>query len=130
MSEERVQPAKAPLPREPNAQTGGKQEPGGLIPPYEGRQTEGPSPEPQGGQGSAAPPREMSEAEREGVPDTDTTAASPHGVGVSKTKQGNVRMYGTSDEAQQADQADIGVGGETENIQSESPRTLSGDQGG
>jgi hypothetical protein len=39
-------------------------------------------------------------------------------------------MYGTSDEAQQAEQADIGVGGETENIQSESPRTLSGDQGG
>lgn len=130
MSEERVQPAKAPLPNEPNVYTGGKQEPGGPIPPYEGRQTEGPSPEPQGGQGSAAPPREMSEAEREGVPDTDTTAASPLGVGVSKTKQGNVRTYGSSEEARKAEQMDIGVGGETENIDPESPRMPAGDQGG
>jgi hypothetical protein len=130
MSEERVQPAKAPLPGEPNVYTGGKQEPGGLVPPYEGRQTEGPSPHPQGGQGSAAGPREISEAEREGVSDTDTTAASPLGAGVSKSKQGNERMYGRSEEAHDADQFDIGVGGETENIEPESPRMLSGDQGG
>lgn len=130
MSEETIHPAKAPLPGEPNAYTGGKQEPGGPVPPYEGRQTEGPSPEPQGGQGSAAGPREVSEAEREGVPDTDTTAASPLGAGVSKTKQGNVRMYGSSEEEQQADQIDIGVGGETENVDPESPRMMSGDQGG
>jgi hypothetical protein len=130
MSEEEIHPAKAPLPREPNAYTGGKQEPGGPVPPYEGRQTEGPSPEPQGGQGSMTGPRDVSEAEREGVPDTDTTAASPLGAGVSKTKQGNVRMHGASEEAHKAEQMDTGVGGETKNIDPESPRMPVGDQGG
>ena len=98
MSEQHVQPARAPLPNEPNAYTGGKQEYGGLVPPYEGRQTEGPSDKEQVGQGSIAGSREISQTEREGVPATDATAASPLGMGVSKTKQGNKRMYGRSEE--------------------------------
>jgi hypothetical protein len=74
----------------------GEQEPGGLVPPYEGRQTEmkdgyeahtekvfhgaddvGPG-----------PGREISDEEREGVPATDTEAESPLGVGVSMTRRG------------------------------------------
>ncbi|MGH3767105.1 MAG: hypothetical protein ACRDS0_14360 [Pseudonocardiaceae bacterium] len=132
MSEQPVHPAKAPLPGEPNAYTGGKQEPGGLVPPYEGRQTSGPTQEEQAkdpqkmGEGSAADRREISQAEREGVPATDTTAASPLGVGVSKTKQGNERMHGRSDEAHESDQLDIGVGGRPKNADPQSPTTLSG----
>src|SRR4051795_10339809 len=122
MSEEAIHPAKAPLPREPNAYPGGKQVPGGVIPPYEGRQTSGPTQEEQAkdpqkmGEGTAAGPRDISQAEREGVPSTDTTAASPHGVGVSKGNRGNEKMYGRSDEAHDADREDWGVGGRSENI--------------
>ncbi|HET6751557.1 MAG TPA: hypothetical protein VFL71_20115 [Actinomycetes bacterium] len=70
-----------------------EQEPGGLVPPYEGRQEEGPGaageekafhPEAAGPPG---PGREISEEEREGVPSTDTSAESPLGVGVSTTRR-------------------------------------------
>lgn len=136
MSEQPVQPAKAPYPREPSSHPGGKQEPGGLVPPYEGRQTEGPSQQEQAGgsdptqRSAAAGPREGSQAEREGVPPTDTTAASPHGVGVSTSTQGNVRMHGSSAEAQKADQTDAGIGDTSQNVDPESPTMLTGDQGG
>ncbi len=135
MSEQPVHPAKAPLPGEPNAYTGGKQVPGGLVPPYEGRQTTGKGEEEEVARdpqtmGSGAEPREISQAEREGVPSTDTTAASPLGAGVSKGNQGNERMYGRSDEAHVSDQLDIGVGGRSENVDPESPTVTTGDQGG
>ncbi|HEX5878479.1 MAG TPA: hypothetical protein VF468_09185 [Actinomycetota bacterium] len=77
-------------------QPAGEQEPGGLVPPYEGRQTEmkegyeehtekvfhGADDVPPG------PGREISDEEREGVPPTDTEATSPLGVGVSMTRRG------------------------------------------
>ena len=77
-------------------QPAGEQEPGGLVPPYEGRQTEmkdgyeehtekvfhGADDVPPG------PGREISDEEREGVPPTDTEAESPLGVGVSMTRRG------------------------------------------
>jgi hypothetical protein len=72
----------------------------------------------------------VSQAEREGVPDTDTTAASPMGVGESMVTQGNERMVNKSDAAQKADQTDIGVGGASENIDSESPTMVPGNLGG
>jgi hypothetical protein len=130
MSEQPIHPAKAPLPREPNAYTGGKQVPGGLVPPYEGRQTSGPSQadlarDPQKmGEGTVAGPRQISQAEREGVSATDTTAASPLGVGVSKGNRGNEKMYGRSHEAHVSDQLDIGVGGRTKNAHPDSPEVL------
>jgi hypothetical protein len=77
-------------------QPAGEQDPGGLVPPYEGRQTElkdsyeehtekvfhgADDVEP-------GPGREISEEEREGVPPTDTEAESPLGVGVSMTRRG------------------------------------------
>lgn len=136
MSEQPVRPAKAPYPREPSAYPGGEQEPGGLVPPYEGRKTESSGEQEQAGgsdptqRSAAAGPREVSQAEREGVSPTDATAASPHGAGVSTSTQGNVRMHGSSTEAQKADQLDSGVGGRTENIDPESPTVMTGDQGG
>jgi hypothetical protein len=77
-------------------QPAGEQEPGGRVPPYEGRQTEmkegyeehtekvfhGADDVPPG------PGREISDEEREGVPPTDTEATSPLGVGVSMTRRG------------------------------------------
>ena len=77
-------------------QPAGEQEPGGLVPPYEDRQTEmrdgyeehaekvfhgADDVEP-------GPGREISDEEREGVPPTDTEAESPLGVGVSMTRRG------------------------------------------
>lgn len=128
--------APPPLPREPNVHSGGEQKPGGLVPPYQGRQTSGPSqdelardPQKQG-EGSAAGPRVVSQTEKEGVPATDTSAASPLGVGVSKGNQGNKHMYGRSERKHRSDQLDIGVGGYTENIDPESPTVMTGDQGG
>ena len=77
-------------------QPAGEQDPGGLVPPYEGRQTEmkdsyeehtekvfhGADDVPPG------PGRVISEEEREGVPSTDMDAESPLGVGVSMTRRG------------------------------------------
>ena len=99
------------------------------IPPYEGRQPEGPSDKPQAGQGSMAGPREVSQAEREGLTSTDPNPEGPLS-GVSMTKQGNERMYGSSEEAHRAEQMDIGVGGEPKNVDPDSPRMMTGDQGG
>ena len=77
-------------------QPAGEQEPGGLVPPYEGRQTEmkdgyeehtekvfhgADDVEP-------GPGRVISDEEREGVPPTDTEATSPLGVGESVNRRG------------------------------------------
>ena len=75
----------------PRPSPGGEQEPGGLVPPYEGRQEEmkegyeehtekvfhGADDVPPG------PGRVISDEEREGVPAADTEATSPLGVGES-----------------------------------------------
>lgn len=126
----------SPYPAEPNIQSSGEQEPGGPVPRYEGRQTTGKTQEElaqatqKKGEGLAAGAWEVSKAEREGVAATDTTAASPLGVGVSKTKSGNERLAGSSEEKHRSDQMDTGVGGHPENVDRESPTTIVGDQGG
>ena len=76
-----------------------------------------------------AGPREVSQAEREGLTSTDPNPEGPLS-GVSMTKQGNERMYGSSEEAHRAEQMDIGVGGEPKNVDPDSPRMMTGDQGG
>jgi hypothetical protein len=80
---------------QPSSQ-GEEQEPQGLVPPHEGRQTEA-----REGLGEQmdkvfhrvdevlpGPGREVSEEEREGVPATDTEARSPLGVGESVNRRG------------------------------------------
>jgi hypothetical protein len=77
-------------------QPAGEQEPGGLVPPYEGRQTEMKDGYEQHTEKvfhgaddvEPGPGREVSDEEREGVPATDTEAESPLGVGVSMTRRG------------------------------------------
>ena len=77
-------------------QPAGEQEPGGLVPPYEGRQTEMKDGYEQhvekvfhgADDVEPGPGREISDEEREGVPATDTEAESPLGVGVSMTRRG------------------------------------------
>jgi hypothetical protein len=80
----------------PRPSSGGEQEPGGLVPPYEGRQTEmkegyeehtekafhGADEVPPG------PGRVISDEERESVPPTDSEATSPLGVGESINRRG------------------------------------------
>jgi hypothetical protein len=77
-------------------QPAGEEEPGGLVPPYEGRQTEMKDGYEQhiekvfhgADDVEPGPGREISDEEREGVPATDTEAESPLGVGVSTTRRG------------------------------------------
>jgi hypothetical protein len=75
---------------------GGEQEPQGLVPPYEGRQTEAKEGLDQHmdrvfdrvDEVAPGPGREVSDEEREGVPATDTEASSPLGVGESINRRG------------------------------------------
>jgi hypothetical protein len=132
-------------------QPAGEQEPGGLVPPYEGRQTEmkegyeehtekvfhgADDVEP-------GPGRVISDEEREGVAPTDTEAESPLGVGVSMTRRGedvhkqedepgredtgtkgpSDRPHGTSDE-----RASTSV--DPNETESGGPHMPAGDQGG
>ncbi|HEU4896046.1 MAG TPA: hypothetical protein VFX88_00570 [Actinomycetota bacterium] len=77
-------------------QPSGEQEPGGLVPPYDGRQTEMKDTYEEhtekvfhgADEVEPGPGRQVSEEEREGVPSTDTEAESPLGVGVSMTRRG------------------------------------------
>ena len=80
----------------PRPKPGGEQEPGGMVPPYEGRQTETKDSYEQHTEKvfhgaddvQPGPGREISDEERDGVPPTDTEAQSPLGVGVSMTRRG------------------------------------------
>jgi hypothetical protein len=74
----------------------GEQEPGGLVPPYEGRQETAKEGHDEHmdkvfdrvDEVPPGPGREVSDEEREGVGPTDTEAESPLGVGVSMTRRG------------------------------------------
>ena len=80
----------------PRPKSGGEQEPGGMVPPYEGRQTEMKDSYEEHTEKvfhgaddvQPGPGREISGEERDGVPPTDTEAESPLGVGVSMTRRG------------------------------------------
>jgi hypothetical protein len=74
----------------------GEQEPGGLVPPYEGRQEEAKDGHDEHmdkvfdrvDEAPPSPGREISDEEREGVGPTDTEATSPLGVGESINRRG------------------------------------------
>jgi hypothetical protein len=80
----------------PRPKPGGEQEPGGLVPPYEGRQTETKEGHDRHmdkvfdrvDEVPPGPGRVISDEEREGVGPTDTEATSPLGVGVSMSRRG------------------------------------------
>lgn len=120
----------------PDLHSGGVQDPGTQVPPYEGRKT-GTSRQDAEAMASvysvdnstSAPEREISETERKGVPATDTTAASPHGVGETHGRQGNEKMLGKSEEKQRKERLDHGVS-RSKPIDPQSPDLPVGDQGG
>ena len=100
----------------PDIRSGGVQEPGGLVPPYEGRKTA--TPREEAGQmasvftvdySNPAPKRKISKAERKGVPPTDTTAASPLGVGRSRGRQGNEKSLKWSEEKREKSREEYGI---------------------
>lgn len=137
--------------RGPQTDNPGGFDPDALVPPYEGRK------EPTGEQAEAgykafrpdehAPPpgegREISEEERHGVDATDTTAATPLGVGESKTTRGEDLAADDPhewDETGEKGQAQRPYGkpgtdksdsvGAQDNIDPDSPVMPAGDQGG
>jgi hypothetical protein len=119
--------------RGPNIHSGGTQDIGAPVPPYEGRQETGKSKEQLIDERIStdhdAGSRNVSQEEREGVSATDTSGASPMGVGESTSAQGNERMLGESEEAHRKDRVETGVGG-SKPIDPQSPNLQVGDQGG
>lgn len=122
--------------RGPNIHSGGKQEIDSPLPPYEGRETTGKDKEQlieeRISTDHDAGPRNVSQEEREGVSATDASAASPLGVGVSTTSQGNEEALGESEEARtkgRLETANTGVG-RSKPIDPNSPDLQPGDQGG
>lgn len=100
----------------PDIRSGGVQEPGGLVPPYEGRKT-GTSRDEAEKMASVftvdysnpAPKRKISKTERKGVPPTDATAASPLGVGRSRGRQGNEKSLKWSQEKREKSREEYGI---------------------
>ena len=136
----------------PRPKPGGEQEPGGMVPPYEGRQTEVKDSHDRHtdkvfnrvDEVPPGPGREISDEEREGVDPTDTEATSPLGVGESINRRGedvvkqegheegrehagtkgsSDRPHGTSDE-----RASTSV--DPNETESGGPHMPAGDQGG
>ena len=132
-------------------QPAGEQEPGGLVPPYEGRQTEmkdsyeehtekvfhgADDVEP-------GPGRVVSDEEREGVGPTGTEAESPLGVGVSMTRRGedvanqedeegreDTGTKGPSDRPAGVSDTRASTGVDPHDTDSGGPTMPAGDQGG
>jgi hypothetical protein len=132
-------------------QPAGEQDPGGLVPPYEGRQTEMKDGYEQhtekvfhGADDVApGPGREISDEEREGVPPTDTEAESPLGVGVSMTRRGEdvqrqedepgrepAGTRGASDRPVGVSDERASTGVDEQETESDGPTMPAGDQGG
>jgi hypothetical protein len=132
----------------PALHSGGEQEPGGLVPPYEGRSEGGPRTDPisssSGGGGPVGEGRTVSDEERDGVPATDTTAATPLGVGESMNRRAEdvakqAREKGEHEHENHGEQGEsgrpagtqepTGIAGD-EPIHPDSPNLQPGDQGG
>ena len=135
----------------PRPKPGGEQEPGGMVPPYEGRQTEAKDSHDRHmdkvfdrvDEVPPGPGREISDEERKGVGPTDMEATSALGVGESMTRRGedvhkqedepgrddtgtkgpSDRPHGTSDE-----RASTSV--DPNETESGGPHMPAGDQGG
>lgn len=96
--------------------SGGIQEPGGLVPPYEGRKTETPRAEAElmasvytVDHSTSAPKRKISKTERQGVSPTDATAASALGVGPSRGRRGNEKSLKWSEEKREKSRTEYGI---------------------
>jgi hypothetical protein len=143
--------------RGPNPDPGGEEQPGGLVPPYDGRTTGADTPSGQaraesverqladtktGQVGSTESPADEQPVHADEV--TDEEPESPKGVGESTTRRGEDVV---DDEGQEAGRRDAGTQGESQrpvgvsderdssavdpqDSQDGAPTTASGDQGG
>jgi hypothetical protein len=127
-----------PYPREP-AISGGDQDPGPdrETPPYSDRQKEGPGTDKDallaergGVPGHEAGPRDISQEEREGYSDTDTAPKDIHGVGDTTSTSGEDYGRQMSEAGHTKDRFDGGIADSTTNVDPESPKMRTGDQGG
>ena len=127
-----------PYPREPSL-GGGQQDPGGDrdLPPYEDRQKEGAGTDQEallrergGVPGHEAGPRDVSGAESGGMTDTDMAPKDPHGVGQSPSTSGEDYGRSMSEAGHTADRFDGGIADSTTNVDPDSPKMGTGDQGG
>ena len=118
--------------RGPNIHSGGTQDMGAPLPPYEGRSTTGEDIEKRGSTDHDAGSREISQEEREGMRPDDTTPAGPLGVGETRSSQGNEQMVGESEETHRKDRTEVSAAGvgRSKPIDPESPDMPTGDQGG
>ena len=131
--------AQPPYPREPNVHSGGEQDPGPGIetPPYSDRQKEGAGTDQDkllqergGVPGHEAGPRNISQEERQGYSDTDTAPKDIHGVGDTTSTSGEDYGRSMSEEAHTKDRFDGGIADSTTNVDPDSPKMRTGDQGG
>ncbi len=132
-------------------QPAGEQDPGALVPPYEGRQTEMKDSYERhtekafhgAGDVQPGPGRVVSDEERDGVPPTDTEAESPLGVGVSMTRRGedvqeqedepgreHAGTRGASDRPVGVSDERASTGIDEQETRSGGPTMPAGDQGG
>jgi hypothetical protein len=135
----------------PRPKPGGEREPGGPVPPYEGRQTEWKEGHDRHmdkvfnrvDEVPPGPGREISDEERDGVPPTDTEAESPLGVGVSITRRGedvekqedepgreDTGAKGPSDRPVGVSDSRSSTGVDDQDTESGGPTMPAGDQGG
>jgi hypothetical protein len=135
----------------PRPKPGGEQEPGGLVPPYEGRQTEVKDSHDRHmekvfdrvDEVPPGPGREISDEEREGVPPTDMDATSPLGVGESINRRGedvvkqegeagreHVGTKGPTDRPAGVSDERAATSVDPDETQSGGPHMPAGDQGG
>jgi len=132
-------------------QPAGDQEPGGLVPPYEGRQTEMKDSYEEHTEKvfsgaddvQPGPGRVVSDEEREGVPSTDMDATSPLGVGESINRHGEDVARGEDEEGRDdtgtkgpadrptgASDTRASTGVDPHDTESGGPTMPAGDQGG
>jgi hypothetical protein len=128
-----------------------EQEPGGLVPPYEGRQEERKEAHDRHmdkvfnrvDEVPPGPGREISDEEREGVPPTDMDATSPLGVGESINRRGedvvkqegeagreHVGTKGPTDRPAGVSDERAATSVDPDETQSGGPHMPAGDQGG
>jgi hypothetical protein len=104
------------------------------MPPYEGRQKESSGEkimqERAGVPGHEAGPRDISQEERAGYSDTDTAPKDIHGVGASTSTSGEDIGGSMSEAGHTKDRFDGGIADSTTNVDPDSPKMRTGDQGG
>jgi hypothetical protein len=107
------------------------------TPPYSDRQKEGPGTDKDallqergGVPGHEAGPRDISQEESQGFAASDTAPKDIHGVGASTSTSGEDFGSRMTEEGHTTDRFDGGIADSTTNVDPDSPKMRTGDQGG